>query len=235
MEPETLPAEDSYTPAPPTPDDEDDVPFVNEQVTVLYRRWRNEKYAPEVLPFDAKLIEDIRDLVEFVSEGLQEELDSGAAHDNDVDHRLRSVDLSRIRYVLREYLRIRLRKLEEWPQHYLQGENVRWLSKAESSHVRDLWQIRSGFFHHRLLSAMPNTKQGLEDNVDLLEMVRRPNLDHYVYIRFLEDVPETFLVDAADQADLFRELKKNETYLVNYSTVRKFFFQADLDGIVELV
>mmetsp|Transcript_41210 Transcript_41210/g.94787 ORF Transcript_41210/g.94787 Transcript_41210/m.94787 type:complete len:247 (-) Transcript_41210:101-841(-) len=210
----------------------EDEEFVNEDVNMLYRRWRNEKYAPEVLPFDSTTLANIREVIEFVNDGLQEDMELGLAPEAEMDHRLRRMELTRARYVLRDYLRTRLRKLEAYPQHYLQEENIRVLSEAERVHIRDLWKIRHNFFKHRLLAAMPSGKQSLEDRVDFRDMVRRPDANGHVYVRLLKDLPDEEKIDLPQELSV---VKQGETIITQFSLVRRFFFQANLDGIMALV
>merc|ERR1740138_435198 len=88
----------------------DEEPFVNRDVTRLYTRWQNEKYAPELLPFDKEVTENLCEVIEFVSENLEDErsADGEMPDPNDAHFVLRCVDLERVKYVLRDYLRIRL-------------------------------------------------------------------------------------------------------------------------------
>mmetsp|Transcript_76376 Transcript_76376/g.212169 ORF Transcript_76376/g.212169 Transcript_76376/m.212169 type:complete len:233 (+) Transcript_76376:124-822(+) len=213
--------------------------FVNKDVTMLFLRWRNEKFAPELLPFDNEVANSICEVVEFVAETLDEERSDGNLLDpNDPDYFLRCVDLERVKYVFRDYLRIRLWKLGQWPQHYLEPANMALLSDAERIYLRDIWNLRVGFFEHRLLGALPQGKRGLEDQIDLLHMVRRPDLDKHVFVRIIADigaidVPPTLSQDGSTVQPL--SLNEGNTYLLRYSIIRQFLMEPKHDGKVELV
>eukprot|EP00927_Polykrikos_kofoidii_P079043 TRINITY_DN75837_c0_g1_i1.p1 TRINITY_DN75837_c0_g1~~TRINITY_DN75837_c0_g1_i1.p1 ORF type:complete len:239 (-),score=29.72 TRINITY_DN75837_c0_g1_i1:118-834(-) len=217
-----------------------DEPFVNKDVTRLFSCWRNEKYAPELLPFDREVIENIAELLQYVSETMDEErMDEDFTDPNDPDYVLRSMDLQRTRYVLRDLLRIRLWKLGKWPQHYLEPSNMALLSDAERLYLRDAWDLKAGFLEHRLLGALPEAKRGLNDTIDLYEMVRRPVLDNHVYVRITGDVgtieiPPSMTQDSAGtQRPL--NLEEGNTYLLRYSLIRKFLMEPEHMGKVQLV
>uniref|UniRef100_A0A7S1PN95 DNA replication complex GINS protein SLD5 n=1 Tax=Alexandrium catenella TaxID=2925 RepID=A0A7S1PN95_ALECA len=222
-----------------TAEGEDEV-FHNKDVEKLFLRWQNEKFAPEVLPFDRDVAENISEMVEYVGEGLEEERGEGDGQDpNDPDYCLRCVDLERIKYLLRDYLRIRLWKLSQWPQHYLEPANIQYLSDAERQFLREFWNLKKGFFESRLLGGLPTAKQGLDDKMDLLDMVRRPALDKHVYARLSEsigpiEVPPTSTQDTGSSPEPLT-LQAGNTYLLRWPIVRNFFLNPELEGKVQLV
>jgi len=219
--------------------DGEDEPFVNRDILRLFMRWQNEKYAPEVLPFDREVTENISEIMEFVGESLEEERAEGEILDpNDPDYCLRSLDLERTKYLLRDYLRIRLWKLSQWPQHYLEPANMHLLSDAERAYLREFWNMKHSFLEHRLLGALPPAKQGLDDKMDLLDMVRRPVLDKHVYVKLSEnigplDVPSTGTQDASAPEPL--TLYEGNTYLLRWPIVREFLMDSIHEGKVQLV
>mmetsp|Transcript_60183 Transcript_60183/g.130518 ORF Transcript_60183/g.130518 Transcript_60183/m.130518 type:complete len:235 (+) Transcript_60183:58-762(+) len=220
--------------------DAEDEPFLNRDVIKLLSRWRNEKYAPEVLPFDGEVVENLSEVVEFVSETLEDERAEEIQDPNDPDCSLRRMDLERVKYVLRDYLRIRLWKLSQWPQHYLEPNNLRFLSDAERLWLREFWDVKKEFLDHRLLKALPLPKQGLSDTIDLLDMVRRPALDKHVYARILGDVgpveiPPSFTQDSSGSLPEPLNLIEGRTYLLRYSLVRKFLTDLERPDLVQLV
>lgn len=237
---DTVP-EDSSEPRIEASAEAEDEPFFNEDLDKLFTLWQNEKYAPEVLPFDNGVVENISEMMEYVGEGLEDEENKDP---NDPNYCLRCVDVERTKYLLRDYLRIRLWKLTQWPQHYLEPEHMRLLSDAERRFLREAWTLKKQFFEHRLLGALPAAKQGLDDKMDLLDMVRRPVLDKHVYARLAEnigpiEVPPTSTQDTADRSQEPLTLQAGNTYLLRWPIVRQFFFEPFLDketaGKVKLV
>lgn len=222
--------------------EEEDEAFVNQEVTDLQRYWRNEKYAPELLPFKTTVVENLSEVIEFVGEDLDEErADEEDADPNDPSLMLRSAELERVRYVIRDYLRIRLWKLTQWPQHYMERDNMVLLSDAERNFLREYWHNKKKFFESRLLGALPPSKQGLDEKADLMDMVRRPYLSKFVYARVIGDlgpiqVPQSLTQDSStDSQRSNAEYVQGRTYLMRYEMIRKFLLEPEHDGKVELV
>jgi len=221
-------------------EDPDEEVFINPDVTTLFRRWRNEKYAPEILPYDGPLIDNLCEITDFANEKIQEDLEGDESQDpNELDFVLRRIDLERVKYMLRDYLRIRLWKVTQYPQQYLEPAHSELLSSAERIFLRNYWDAKSEFLKFRLLGAMPVSKQKLDDKIDLLDMVRRPKLDSHVYVRVVKDVgrvevPPTFTQESPTSAEPL-DLGEGETWLLRYSVVRRFLIDPELDGTLELV
>merc|ERR1719277_625193 len=218
---------------------DDEVPF-RRDVDRLFAKWRNEKYAPELLPFDSKLVEDFSEVIEFVGENLESEREDPHEDSNSPDYRLRSIEHERMKYLLKDYLRIRLWKLSQWSQHYLEPEKSHFLSDAERTFVRELWGTKKSFFEHLFVTALPVSKQKLDDKFDVLEMVRRPKLDQHVYARIVGNigaisVPPSLTQNSSGEPVSQQSLETGQTYLLRYSLVRKFLIDPEHEGKVELV
>jgi len=215
-------------------DEGEEEDFVNLDVPQLHRMWRNEKFSPELLHFNERIVENISELCEVVGEDLDQERSEAQQDPNDPGYILRCVDLERVKYVLRDYLRIRLWKIQQYPQHYLESDNIKLLSDAERLFLRDYWNAKKEFFKNRLLGALPPSKQGLDDKIDLLDMVRRPCLDKYIYVKIQDDVgqlevPNTSLTQDS-QGSRREEFVRGRTYLMHYKIIRPFLIDEEHAG-----
>jgi len=155
--------------------------FVNEEYEHLVRRWRNEAFAPEILPFDEDMVSNMTEANQYLSEALfaeAQEMEDGGL--DPMDSTIRSIDLDRVKYWLRDYLRIRLWKLMQWPQHYLKFENQERLSEAERVFLREHWSAKQDFLAAHLLNYLPEQKQQLDEKTDMMDMVRTPRHIHHV-------------------------------------------------------
>lgn len=223
--------------------DDEEAGWVNPEMLELHRMWRNEKYAPELLPFNATVVENLSEVIEFVGEDLDEERAAEEDADpNDPSLVLRSADLERVRYVVRDYLRIRLWKITQWPQHYMERDNINLLSDAERTFLREYWHHKKRFFEVRLLGALPPSKHALDEKVDLTDMVRRPSLNKFVYARVTGDlgpieVPSSMTQDSSTEGsrNAPAEYAQGRTYLIRYAMIRKFLLEAEHKGKIELV
>lgn len=225
--------------------------FENTDVGRLRQMWRDEKYAPELLPMDKVIIENVTEQLEFQEEQMknakEEDLEESpeaadpdrAASENTIYER----ELDRLRYILRDYLRIRLWKLAEFPQHYLEPSNQMYLSEAERIYVKGMWEAQEGLFKNRMLSALPPMKRRLDMKEDLLDLVRRPDLDRHVYIKVLQDIgfvisvsltPSTQASDATPRPqDL--QLMPGRTYNLKYRHIRQLLMNPEQRGKICLV
>jgi len=224
-------------------EEKENEPWIHQGMEQLVRRWKNEKYAPEILPFDQQNVEDLSEAIEFVNEILHEERAEGSLEDPTcaIDYSLRSIDYERVKYVLRDYLRIRLWKLTKWPQHYMEEGHIEVLSPAERHFLREFWDAKQGFLHNRFLDALPPTKQPLDQKLDLLDMVRRPNIEKHVYARITGEIPKINPTPSPSTQGSERTepeplvLSNGQTYLIRYSQIREFLMDSTQDGKVQLV
>jgi GINS complex subunit 4 len=239
----------------PPPAADSELGFENTDIGRLRQMWRDEKYAPELLPMDNVVIENINEQLDFQDDLIrnekEEDLDESpeAAADPDRAASVKTIcaiELDRLRYILRDYLRIRLWKLAEYPQHYLEKSNQMLLSEAERIYVKGLWEAQEGLLHNRFLSALPKMNRRLDTQEDLLDLVRRPDLDRHVYIKVLQDIGFVISVSltqstqdseitpsATRQQDL--TLTPGHTYNLKYRHIRQLLMNPEHRGKICLV
>ena len=122
-------------PAPPAPTREMAVQpmevsnVLNEEYEILYMRWLNECFAPEILPFDHEMVYNMTETMQFLKDALPD--------DPPRMREIRQIDMERVAYWLRDYLRIRLWKLMQYTQHYLGPTATEVLSPAEKVFAKD--------------------------------------------------------------------------------------------------
>eukprot|EP00913_Durusdinium_trenchii_P028027 g26278.t1 len=80
-----------------TEDDVDEeVDNMKEDIDRLIRRHRNEKYAPELLPFDQDMVEGMSEILHFVEKSLMEDRASGEQGPTHPSFLLRSTETDRL-------------------------------------------------------------------------------------------------------------------------------------------
>jgi len=210
---------------------------MNKDIPLLFSRWQNEKYAPELLPYETTLVENINDLLEFVANSFREEggIDADSPEPTDVTYRFRRIDYERVKYLLRDYLRIRIWKLCQYPQHYLEAAHTVYLSDAERRYLRDYWENKYTFLENRVLSQLPTSKNTLDP-----AMVRRPALDKHVFVKAIKEVvgrsgtqQASATQSSANRNDL--TLAPGVTVLTKYSLIRRYLMEAEHSASLELV
>ncbi|KAG0478439.1 hypothetical protein HPP92_013158 [Vanilla planifolia] len=81
---------------------------VASDVVLLKKVWRNEKAAPEILHFEAGLVQRAREQIQLLEETVEELTE---IRSDDIVVSLYQMDLDRALFLLRSYLRIRLQKV----------------------------------------------------------------------------------------------------------------------------
>ncbi|CAN1356392.1 DNA replication complex GINS protein SLD5 [Linum perenne] len=83
-------------------------------VELLKIAWRNEKAAPEILPYEAALIHRIKEQIELAEQNVEISESNG---EDPLTISLYQMDLDRTQFLLRSYLRVRIQKLNQWMYH----------------------------------------------------------------------------------------------------------------------
>ena len=200
--------------------EEDDDIEINENVKLyetLKRAWNDEKNAPILLKFKSDEVAHFQTLLASREREI-EALENCANESGDGNEMLLSAigreELNRAKYVLRSYLRTRIKKIQQFPVHVLQREQE-VLSREELAFTKEL--VKAYEEHAQSVLANFPLKEyqsafmefGDDKNEDEeLTMVSHPNeANKMVFIRILEDVGIFKFDDGTDEGDGY-DLKK---------------------------
>jgi len=198
----------------------------SEVVQLLRRQWLNEMFAPELLPYQNGLIEDIQQILqqqESMLQSVQSEANGSA-----MKPMLLEMEMERVRYLLREYYRIRLAKIEKYFLHIIDTEldnTPDLLSEAEKKYCNryaDLWG------KHAEQSALDK----LPENLRILhapEMITKPNLERYVICHVLKDLGEIQLNPSDTDSDEVIMMNKSDILLIRYDYIRLLLLDNKLE------
>eukprot|EP00435_Cladocopium_sp_Y103_P067703 s590_g30.t1 len=222
-----------------TNDDEEDMENYKEEIDRLVRRHRNERHAPEILPFDQDVVESVSELLHFVDKSLKEDRASGEQGPTHPSWYFRSLEAERLTYLLSDYLRIRLRKLWKYPQYYLDAERQSFLSSSERVALREYWDLKSAYLENRFLCGLPESWRKLDQVDDLRDMIRSPCLQSHVYARIHAELGQLQLTPTKPGSQGSTQdtltLDVGEIYLIRYEVLRQFLVEPEHDGKVQLV
>eukprot|EP01137_Pigoraptor_chileana_P035953 Opistho-2@30765 len=181
----------------------------------LKEAWRNEKSAPELLQYEEELVALL--------------LAEVAAQDDVVTQRQENVaeaffgnllqmEVDRVKFVLRSYLRTRLRKIEKHAFHVLKHRDERTkLSEHELKFTRDLVDEMARHVMASALDRFPAQFRKLDDEISPEgSMVTAPNMDAFVFVRVLETQGNFALGDA----DVTVDLERGDLYICRYDPIR---------------
>lgn len=207
-------------------EEEDDIEI--DQNVKLYetlkRAWNDEKNAPILLKFKSTEVANFQSLLASREREI-EALENAANESGDGNEMLLSAigreELNRAKYVLRSYLRTRIKKIQQFPVHVLQQWNEKNPEETDVISGKELAftvELVKAYEEHAksVLANFPLPEYqsafmefGDDKNEDEeLTMVSHPNeANKMVFIRILEDVGLLKYDDGTDEGDAV-DLKK---------------------------
>jgi GINS complex subunit 4 len=227
--------------------EEDDDIEINENVKLyetLKRAWNDEKNAPILLKFKSTEVARFQTLLASREREI-EEMENSANESGDGNEMLLSAigreELNRAKYVLRSYLRTRIKKIQQFPVHVLQ----QW--KKKNSEETDVISEKEYEFTLALMKAYDVHAQSVLANFPLKEyqsafmefgeeevgeesMVSHPNeANKMVFIRILEDVGPFKFDDGTDEGDAV-DLKKGRILFCKFQQFKGLLDSSEEGG-----
>jgi GINS complex subunit 4 len=189
----------------------------SDSLQLLRAAMRNEKGAPELLPFERALVEDVRGELARREAALEA---VRRAPNWMVAAMPLSMDLDRTRYLLQEYLRCRLRKIQALTLRLLSDpEQQARLSEPELVFAKNFLALEAEHLKRSVLDKLPKTYRAFTATDDNEQMVPEPDLDTFVLCRIEADVGEFFF--ETDNGDAEAEtLLKGDMLALRYGPIR---------------
>ena len=109
-------------------------------MTNLVTIWRNEKLSQELLPYEENNINEVTSLIEKKEKELK---------DKKIDKNVRyyiEIDIQRIKFIIKDYLRIRLMKIEKYLFYLLKNNKIDILSQNEIKFAAELMDVKAAYF-----------------------------------------------------------------------------------------
>lgn len=195
---------------------------VNSSVMRLKRAWVSERLCPEMLEYQDEVLEDVRRRVAAQCEALEgrerERAARGSSGAEDASEKMMDdimwIEVNRVKYLMREYLRTRLHKIEEHALHVLTDEDtLQRLSESEQKYAEGYVKALDEHFSDALRELPPQYRQFLKEfDDDEREVIPKPDLDAFVFFRMREDVPN--FIDSSGESVT---LRRGEVMLAQYS------------------
>ena len=151
----------------------------------------NEKMAPEVLPFQFKLVASVCKLVSKQERRLADDQEKrlkdeeGMDQDSRLYASIQRMELERVKFVLKSYLRTRLAKIERHLLYIVEKDQSQLLSPAEIQFAFALYENRKNFLTETFFNKIPRDLNELEKDPVPDYMVTAPNLGEFVFVRML--------------------------------------------------
>lgn len=139
-------------------------------------------------------------------------------------------ELNRAKYVLRAYLRARLKKVERFAAHLLRTNRVeKKMSKKEAMFAKDL-VVAFQTHTDSVLSHLPRNYQDQlsEVGTEEISMVSKPNTKTYAFFRLLKDVGDFSFLNENGERDAM-DLNKGNILCLRFEEF-KALLEKDEDG-----
>lgn len=206
----------------------------DDPVELLYRTWRNERAAPEILEAPAGLLESILELLEI-------QANRGPASLNVVDC-IYQMDAERIKFVLKSWLRCRLAKIERnwaafwptWSDSERAANALARLLPAEREYLESLSSSLVSALQEGCLSRLPADLSSLQDPEMLADgstPIALPTAaNSHVICRVRRDFHAGEIVlDPVTRATAF--LEPNDTFVLQYEVIKDFLSNGEIELI----
>lgn len=168
------------------------VPQEQADLEALTRAWVSERVAPEILPYPSALMTRVTARMRAQIDLVEEQT---GCMDPRTSFRLIVVqtELERFKYLVRSYLRARIKKIDRCAVHMLASATAEpagvgdRLSEDEWQYLRRHQALLSNHYAHSFLAAFPRALQRLDDTAGGISMVEKPEEDKAVFVRCLMD------------------------------------------------
>ncbi|GLJ47098.1 hypothetical protein SUGI_0994560 [Cryptomeria japonica] len=196
-------------------------------VELLKRAWRNEKAAPEILPFRRNLVERAREQIQLMEDTIAASAESGT---DDLMLSLYRMDLDRTLFLLRSYLRTRLLKIEKYVLHVLKSEEL-WnkLSEAEQKFAQKCTDALQKHLEQSVLSRLPYgyqsmLRQAISSEED--DMVPEPKLDTFVFCKIRDAIGS---VQMDEKGEDIVNLMEDDFFILRYKPIQRLVETGQID------
>lgn len=205
-----------------------DAPSLNEVIYLLRMASLNEHFSPEILPYQSDTVNDIRTLVDQQTEAVDEEEDeNGDAFS--FEAQLKRMEIDRINYMLRDYLRVRIKKIES-SVHYIFKDTgtatYEMLSKDEQKFAIGYMDITEDHFKKSFLSMLPPRVQIL-DRDGKVDPTTGPSLNKFVFCRIRNSIG-SYAVGEEENDDTL-DLDQNDILCIRYKSIRQLLLKEDVE------
>ena len=157
-------------------------------MTSLITIWRNEKLCQTLLPYEENIINEVIAQIEKKEEEIKNK-----KMDKNMKYYI-EIDIQHIKYIIKDYLRIRLMKIEKYLFFLLKNNKIDILSQNEIKFAAELMDIKAAYFIQGLkkMNSLANnffpftdkTKTRVEKMQTINDaMITKPDDNDYVVVQ----------------------------------------------------
>ena len=193
-----------------------------EVIQILEKAWMNELHSPELLEPKMDEVNCLLDQINLIEENLER------LEKSDFSISIRKMELSRIRFMIASYLRLRLQKIQKHAHYLSKRSNDELDSKLTTEEATFLEKYRENIdklFANLALDHIPD-KAGKKSFSNFGETSNNqpdppmPNLNSAVFVKAEENIQGVFVEDEAGQnRDEEFDMEKDHQYILRYKSV----------------
>ena len=201
----------------------------SEFMTSLVTIWRNEKLSQTLLPYEENIINESTSLIEKKENEI-----NNKKMDKNVKYYI-EIDIQRIKFIIKDYLRIRLMKIEKYLFFLLKNNKIDILSQNEIKFAAELMDIKAAYFMQGLkkMNSLANnffqftdkTKSRVEKMQTISDaMITKPDDNDYVVVQNISNnTIDINIKDIyADYKGEFLTIYSGEKCLVPYKLIETY-------------
>lgn len=178
--------------------------------------WQNERLAPEILPHRNDMIECMLGQIQHMERNINK------LPKTDLRACIHKMELSRIKFMICNYLKTRLHKIEKYCIPIVTAERQRiesgtnYLTPAEFKYAQEYSLNMESHLKSAILSKLPGTMETLE----MSKLAVYPNLQSHVFLKANTAVKGVVLEEGLGDQDIEIELESGYTLLIIKITLR---------------
>ena len=200
-----------------------------DDVERLNTAWRSEVACPELLPYEAELVDDIREYLESQKDLVEEQKREPGSEADTVlfSAALYESEIERIEFSLASYLRARLAKIERHALHILSSApRCARLSAREHEYAKAYIDMLEQHFTDAALGQLPPGFRELttEGSGPHDEMVDRPRLDEFVFCKIAKTLGDVEVDEQGERAFL----SEGDVHVLRYRPMRTWVERGDV-------
>ena len=121
-------------------------PSHSDTIKYLQLIWKNEKLCKDLLPYEDEFLSQLINVIEQKEKEIKNKKHNFDQETLD----FMELDLQRVKYFIKDYLRIRLAKIEKYLYYILKNNLASLLSETEAKFVVDLINMKAVYFNEGL-------------------------------------------------------------------------------------
>ncbi|CAH0722548.1 unnamed protein product, partial [Brenthis ino] len=193
----------------------------------LQNAWQNERLAPEILPHRNDMVECMLGQIQHMERNINK------LPKTDLRSSIHRMELNRIKYIICNYLKTRLNKIEKYCISIVNEEKQRietgtnYLTQSEFRYAQEYLLNMENHLKNTILDHVPGNMQTFELN----KMAVYPNLQSHIFLKANYTVNGIVLEDILGDQDEEIDLEEGSQHILQYKPI------ADLvkNGKVQLV